>query len=312
MARKNNFYPIKTIKDWQGEDWDIYEERKTSIGIMVYKGWVYGTTGGFLAYILTDEIVQFIKLNSIGDVVQQLGISRDKIICFRRELNLQKKYFKLDLKWMNQHKKELLNDSFQILNEKYGLTKPQVNLYTKYLKRTLAVVPVDSQRQSLTSLKKEQSYQLHKHEIAQMTVPEIRKHLQISYATAYRMHQQICEEFQLPNTAEHRKKHQAEYQQWLLNNKQEFFRTDITLEEIAQNFNLTKLQLIYARKRLQVLFPELGKKYDVMAWVLEHRDELFGSSRHELAKKYNMNRDQVSYRRYLLKQLQQKETQNVV
>ena len=311
MARKYNLHPIKTIKDWRGEDWDVYEERKTPIGIMVYKGWLYGSTGGFLAYILTDEIVQFLKQHRIDEAVKQLGISRDKIICFRRELNLQKKYFKLDHQWMHQHKEELLSNSFQILNEKYGLTKPQVKLYTKYLKQTLAVTPVDSKRQSLNSLKKEQRYQSHKHEIAQMTVTEIRHYLQISQSTAYWMHQQVCEEFQLSNTAENRKNHQAQYQKWLLDHKQAFFRTDITLEDIARNFNITKLQLIYARKRLQALFPELGKKKDVMAWVLQHRDELFNSTRHELAKKYDMNRDQISYRRYLLKQLKQKETDHV-
>lgn len=308
MARKNNLYPIKTIKDWQGEDWDVYEERKTKMGIMVYKGWLYGSTGGFLAYILTDDIVQFIKQNRIDEAVKQLDISRDKIICFRRELNIQKKYFKLDHQWMHQHKEELLSNSFQVLNEKYGLTKPQVNLYTKYLKRTLAVVPVDSKRQSLISLKKEQRYQLHKYEIAHMSVKEIRQHLQISQSTAYWIHQQVCEEFNLSNTAENRKTHQAQYQQCLLEHKHDFFRTDMMLEEIARNFNLTKLQLIYARKRLQILFPELVKKKDVMTWVLKHQDELFSSTRQELAEKYDMNRDQISYRRYLLKKLKQKET----
>ena len=40
MARKYNLHPIKTIKDWQGKDWDVYEERKTPIGVMIYKGWL--------------------------------------------------------------------------------------------------------------------------------------------------------------------------------------------------------------------------------------------------------------------------------
>jgi predicted DNA-binding protein YlxM (UPF0122 family) len=130
-----------------------------------------------------------------------------------------------------------------------------------------------------------------------MTVTEIRHHLQISQSTAYWMHQQVCQEFNLSNTAENRKTHQAQYQQWLLAHKHDFFRTDITLEEIARNFNLTKLQLIYARKRLQMLLPELGKKKDVMQWVLKHQDELLSSTRQELAEKYDMNRNQISYGR---------------
>lgn len=38
MAKRYKIYPIKTIKDWQGEDWDVYEEVKTSVGIVVYRG----------------------------------------------------------------------------------------------------------------------------------------------------------------------------------------------------------------------------------------------------------------------------------
>lgn len=32
---KPKLNPIKVIKDWQGEDWDVYEEYKTEIGQII-------------------------------------------------------------------------------------------------------------------------------------------------------------------------------------------------------------------------------------------------------------------------------------
>lgn len=44
MPKKYKLYPIKTIKDWENEDWDVYEERKSISGIMIYRGWPYSLT----------------------------------------------------------------------------------------------------------------------------------------------------------------------------------------------------------------------------------------------------------------------------
>ena len=57
---KYKIFKIQTIKDWEGEYWDVYEEHKTKAGIMVYKGWPYGETpqnGGQanFYYILTND-----------------------------------------------------------------------------------------------------------------------------------------------------------------------------------------------------------------------------------------------------------------
>lgn len=38
MAKRYKIYPIKTIMDWQGEDWDVYEETMMVVGIMLYRG----------------------------------------------------------------------------------------------------------------------------------------------------------------------------------------------------------------------------------------------------------------------------------
>ena len=40
MARKYILIPIRTIKDWQGNDWDVYEERKISNEITLQYGWL--------------------------------------------------------------------------------------------------------------------------------------------------------------------------------------------------------------------------------------------------------------------------------
>ncbi|ENW93051.1 hypothetical protein [Acinetobacter dispersus] len=302
MAQKYNYYPIKIIKDWQGEDWEVYEEKKTAVGIMVYKGWLYSSGGKPFAYILTDEIAQYIKQNSIGQSVEQLGISRNKIICFRRELDVQKKYFTLDHQWMSEHQEELLNDSFVSLNQKYDLTRLQVKRYANYLKHTLSVVSQDNMRESVTSHQKEQRYQLHKDQIAKMTLSEIEENLNVSRATAYWMYRRVCTEYQLPTIADQRKESQAAYQQWLMANQQEIFRSDIEVKQIAKNLKLTKPQLMHARRRLNEIFPELGKKKDVHVWVKKHKDELLSDSRQELAKKYHLSLDQINYRRKLLKQ----------
>ena len=42
MARKYFLYPICTIKDWEGEDWGVYEQRKVSDELTLQYGWLYG------------------------------------------------------------------------------------------------------------------------------------------------------------------------------------------------------------------------------------------------------------------------------
>ncbi|WP_423753099.1 hypothetical protein [Acinetobacter gyllenbergii] len=64
---KYKHFKIKTVKDWEGEYWDAYEERKTHVGIMVYRGWPYGLSakdegvGPGFSVILTPEVADFVK-----------------------------------------------------------------------------------------------------------------------------------------------------------------------------------------------------------------------------------------------------------
>lgn len=89
---KYKYFKIKTIKDEDGEDWDVYEEQKSSAGIMIYQGWPYALTprdgiGGAFSFILTPEIAEFIKIHSITETMQQLGLSNGIVAKFRRRLN---------------------------------------------------------------------------------------------------------------------------------------------------------------------------------------------------------------------------------
>ena len=86
---KYKIFKIKTIKDWEDEYWDVYEEYKTQAGIMVYKGWPYGETpqnGGQanFYYILSNEIAEYITQHSIVHITKTLGFSEPVVRRFRK------------------------------------------------------------------------------------------------------------------------------------------------------------------------------------------------------------------------------------
>lgn len=110
---------------------------------------------------------------------------------FRRILGVQKKYLKLNPQWINEPQLELMNDSFESLNKKYGLTQIQVLRYAGYLKRTMSLGFEKRIRQSITKDRNEQRYQLHKERIAKMTVKEIQRNFNVSRSTAYGMHRRV-------------------------------------------------------------------------------------------------------------------------
>ena len=117
---KYKYFKIKTIKDEDGEDWDVYEEQKSSTGIMIYQGWPYALTprdgiGGTFSFILTPEIAEFIKIHSITETMQQLGLSNGIVAKFRRRLNIQNKVIYRNVQWLLEHQDELLHDSFETL-----------------------------------------------------------------------------------------------------------------------------------------------------------------------------------------------------
>lgn len=74
-------FKIKVIKDWNGDDWDVYEERKTQGGINIYLGWPYALTpkdgiGGKFSFILTEELADYLKAHRVKDVHENLDLSQ--------------------------------------------------------------------------------------------------------------------------------------------------------------------------------------------------------------------------------------------
>ncbi|ENU93971.1 hypothetical protein F971_00409 [Acinetobacter vivianii] len=195
MAKKYKFYPIKTVKGVDGEDWDIYEEIMTSVGIILCKGWRYGTRGGQFRFILTSDVAEYIKKTGLYEAMDGLGVSDRVIGRFRRELDIQRKWFVIspeEHEWSMLHKDELLNKSYSELQQKYSLNQTTVARLARHL-LYLGESRQREVRQSDKSYEIEQFYQSHKNKIVEMTIQEIMNSLKCSetiakkiYSRAYR------------------------------------------------------------------------------------------------------------------------------
>lgn len=85
MAKRYILYPIKTIKDWKGEDRDVYEERKTQFGLILNFGWLYSAQRkGSKSLILTIDLVEYLKIATYRQAIQELGLSSTLISRMRR------------------------------------------------------------------------------------------------------------------------------------------------------------------------------------------------------------------------------------
>ncbi|HCD4663482.1 TPA: hypothetical protein ACXI7T_001370, partial [Acinetobacter nosocomialis] len=135
---KYKYFKLKEVQDWAGEYWDAYEERKSLSGLMIYKGWPYSLTpkdgiGGQFSVILTPEIVEFLKVHPITVAEKQLGLSNSLVAKFRRTLGIQNKFIYRNNQWLLEHQDELLHDSLETLQTKYGLNRNQVYQHRKWL-----------------------------------------------------------------------------------------------------------------------------------------------------------------------------------
>ncbi|KQW98364.1 hypothetical protein ASC84_06345 [Acinetobacter sp. Root1280] len=111
----------------------------------------------------------------------------------------------------------------------------------------------------------------------------------------------------LPTTAEKLKQKSAERKQWLLDNQHALLSHDLTIKEIAQNFNLTQSQIKWARIDLKKLL-NIPKKHLAIVWVRAHQADLEQLSYVELQNKYQMTQGQVRHALRVLKKLKQNET----
>ncbi len=131
--------------------------------------------------------------------------------------------------------------------------------------------------------------------------------MDIAVSTATRVHKQMCMEQNLPTTAEKLKQKSAERKQWLLDNQHALLSHDLTIKEIAQNFNLTQSQIKWARIDLKKLL-NIPKKPLAIVWVRAHQADLEQLSHVELQNKYQMTQGQVRHALRVLKKLKQNET----
>ena len=183
---KYKIFKIQTIKDWEGEYWDVYEEYKTQAGIMIYKGWPYAETpqnGGQanFYYILTNEIAEYITQHSIVHITKTLGFSEPVVRKFRKTIGFFLSHpVTYSFEWILEHQDEILYDSYEVLSQKYGLTKPQIVSYTNRLLHH-GIVRKQLQRESTCERKHIQWFKENKDKLSGLNIKEIEKQFGFSY-----------------------------------------------------------------------------------------------------------------------------------
>ncbi|WP_335989865.1 hypothetical protein [Acinetobacter bereziniae] len=235
MAKKYNLYPIKTIKDRQGEDWDVYEERKTQTELILNFGWLYGVPRlGSKGLILTSDLVEYLKTVAYAETVKQLGISTSTATKIRRELNLQKEVVRRDRDWIIQHQNEILYYSYPMLLEKYGLRKGIVKSYSYYLVAEVGIKRTGT-RHHESQFAVEKIYLTHKEEIAQCRSPKVLQNmLQTDEYTARKFHELACAELNLTPMTEDFLKNLSDIWQWRYQHQATILNSQMPIKQIAE------------------------------------------------------------------------------
>lgn len=315
MAKKYILYPIKTIKDWQGEDWDVYEEKKTQSGLIINFGWLYSAQRkGSKSLILTSDLVEYLTTATYRQTIDDLGISSTTASKIRRELNLQKEVVRRDRDWIVRHQNEILYYSFPMLLEKYGLRKGIVKSYSSYLVREVGIQRKTT-RHHESQYAVEKIYQTHKVQIAQCrSFKELKRILQTDDYTARKFHELACAELKVPAMSEIHLKKLDETWQWRYQHRDTILNPEMSIEQISERLNTTRDDILNARKALRRrlnITETIGviREVDIEKWILEHAIELRSLKISQLRERYQLTKGQVKYRRMLLKTLQQqKET----
>lgn len=314
MAKKYTLYPIKTIKDWQGEDWDVYEERKTQFGLILNFGWPYGAQRkGSKSLILTSDLVEYLKTATYRQTIDNLGISSTKASKIRRELNLQKEVIRRDREWIIQHQSEILYYSFPMLLEKYGLRKGVVKSYSNYLVSEVGIQR-KATRHHESQYAVEKIYQTHKASIAQCrSFKELNRILQTDDYTARKFHELACAELGVPAMSDIHLKHLSDTWRWRYQHRDTILSPEMSIGQIAKRLDTTTDEIFNARKALRRrlnITETIGvvREVDIEQWVMTHKVELRNLTSSQLREKYQLTKGQVKYRRMFLKKLQQKET----
>ncbi|WP_436872546.1 hypothetical protein [Acinetobacter haemolyticus] len=310
MAKKHVLYPIQTLKDWEGEAWDVYEERKMPMGFSLYLGWLYGAPRtGSKSIIMTMELVEYLKTATYRQAVQELELSSTLISRMRRILGLQKKIVRRDRAWIIQHQNEILYYSFPMLLEKYGLSKGVVKSYSNYLVREVGIKR-EKTRNHESQYAVEKIYQKHKASIAQCrSFKELQKILQTDDYTARKFHELACAELKVISMSELHLKNLDETWRWRYQQRDTILSPTMTIRQIAEQLKTTTDAIHSAqkalRRRLEIKERIGPVRIKIEDWVLQHAEDLETLKMGQLKEKYQISKSQISHRRMLLKKLKQ-------
>ena len=310
---KYKIFKIQTIKDWEGEYWDVYEEHKTQAGIMVYKGWPYDETpqnGGQanFYYILTNEIAEYITQHSIVHITKTLGFSEPVVRKFRKTIGFFLSHpVTYNFEWILEHQDEILYDSYEVLSQKYGLTKPQIVSYTNRLLHH-GIARKQLQRESTCERKHIQWFQGNKDKLSGLNIKEIEKQFGFSYYISKIIHDLACQEKNIPTQSEQWQQQLKDKRLWLLDHQVELLRNDIPLEQIAQKYNTNKFFISGCRAQLRRIL-KISHPQQKINWVKQHQSDLETMTIVELQKKYQIGRHVIRSYRKLLTELKQNENE---
>ena len=307
---KYKYFKIKTIKDEDGEDWDVYEEQKSSSGIIVYKGWLYSLTprdgiGGQFSYILTPEIAQFIKIHLITEAMQQLGLSNSIVAKFRRKLDLQNKFIYRNDQWLLEHQDKLLHESLETLKSKYGLNRNQVYRHKVWLAELIDIPSRKKMRKQESDVVKEQWFIENKSKMINMSMNEIASEYDVSIFIAKKVYNRIQEELGNLSFSEKFQQSKQDQLQWLTENQDVLLDKEKSIAELAVQFQKTEGQIRRARAKLREILKTPKVKDQNQAWLLENKELLQDStlSKEEIAQKLGIEPKQVYRKRGELKKL---------
>lgn len=307
---KYKFFKIKTIKDWENEDWDVYDQRKSSSGLIVYKGWPYSLTprdgiGGQFSYILTAEIVEFLKTHSITESEQKLGLSISIVAKFRRTIGIQNKFIYRNDQWLIEHQDELLHDSLETLKTKYGLKRSQVYQHKKWLAELIDLPIRKIMRKSQADDLQEQWYQKHKADMTQMSVIDISSQFNISPYLAKKAYNRIQEELGDLSFSEKFQQSKQDYLQWLTENQAVLLDKGKSIAELAAQFKKTEGQIRRARAKLREILKIPKLEDQNQTWLLANQEILLNPklSKEETAIRLGIKPSQVYRKRGELKKL---------
>lgn len=317
MARKYILYPIQTIKDWQGEDWDVHEERKISDKITLQYGWLYcAPRQGSKSLIVSSELAEIFRIYSWREMIDVFGISSSTASKIRRELNLSKIAHRRDRDWIIQHQNEILYSSFLMLLDKYGLHKGIVKSYSNYLISDVGIKRKTT-RHHESQFAVEKTYEMHKVAIAQCkSFRELNAILHTDDYTARKFHELACAELNLPSMSERHLKNLSNTWTWRYQHRNTILNAEMTIIQIATQLNTSSDEIYNARKALRrrlKIKETIGvvRVISLDQWVLQHAIELKTLKISQLQQKFQISSAQIKYRRKLLKQLQKNETQSV-